>query len=141
MTTRDKALKASFSKIKEELDMHLDSINANTEELNANFEHIAKVDQKIDKLNERIDELHLILSSIAGGNTNNYDKSMFENIKLSSREQEVFLSDFPLLTERGTFIVNGVERIVISQLIRSPGSFFTFNISRGKRLFGAKIKV
>jgi len=56
------------------------------------------------------------------------------------KEQEVFLSDFPLITDRGTFIVNGVERIVISQLIRSPGAFFTLSISKkGKRLFGVKI--
>ncbi len=50
-------------------------------------------------------------------------------------EQEVFLADFPLMTERGTFIINGVERVVISQLIRSPGSFFTAE----KGYFGAKI--
>jgi len=67
-------------------------------------------------------------------------KTKLVNLKTKeTKEQEVFLSDFPLLTERGTFIVNGVERIVISQLIRSPGAFFTLNISKGKRLFGAKI--
>ena len=41
------------------------------------------------------------------------------------KDQEVFLADFPLMTERGTFVVNGVERVVVSQLIRSPGAFFT----------------
>jgi DNA-directed RNA polymerase subunit beta len=56
-----------------------------------------------------------------------------------AKEQEVFLTDFPLMTERGTFVVNGVERVIISQLIRSPGAFFTLNNSKGKRLFGAKI--
>ncbi len=55
------------------------------------------------------------------------------------KEQELFLGDFPLMTPRGTFIVNGVERVVISQLIRSPGVFFNVNFTRGKRLFGAKI--
>ena len=55
------------------------------------------------------------------------------------KEQEVFLADFPLMTERGTFIVNGVERVVISQLIRSPGAFFTAKNLRGKNYFGAKI--
>ena len=54
-------------------------------------------------------------------------------------EQEVFLCDFPLITERGTFVVNGVERVVISQLIRSPGAFFTDRDVRDKKLFGAKI--
>jgi DNA-directed RNA polymerase subunit beta len=55
------------------------------------------------------------------------------------KEQEVFLCDFPLMTERGTFVVNGVERVVVSQLIRSPGAFFTSRLSRGKNYFGAKI--
>jgi DNA-directed RNA polymerase subunit beta len=55
-------------------------------------------------------------------------------------EQEVYLADFPLMTPRGTFIINGVERVVISQLIRSPGVFFTLSkSSRYKRFFGAKI--
>ncbi len=55
------------------------------------------------------------------------------------KEQEIFLADFPLMTDRGTFIVNGVERVVISQLIRSSGVFFTENSVRGKKYFGAKI--
>jgi len=55
------------------------------------------------------------------------------------KEQEVFLCDFPLMTERGTFVVNGVERVAISQLIRSPGAFFTAEHIQGKNYFGAKI--
>ena len=56
------------------------------------------------------------------------------------REQEIYLADFPIITPRGTFVINGVERVVISQLIRSPGVFFSFSrSSRYKRLFGAKI--
>ena len=54
-------------------------------------------------------------------------------------EQEIFLADFPLMTERGTFIVNGIERVAIAQLIRSPGAFFNLSIVRGKNRFGAKI--
>jgi DNA-directed RNA polymerase subunit beta len=55
-------------------------------------------------------------------------------------EQEVYLADFPLITPRGTFVINGVERVVISQLIRSPGAFFSLSrSSRFKRFFGAKI--
>jgi DNA-directed RNA polymerase subunit beta len=56
-----------------------------------------------------------------------------------TKEQEVFLCDFPIMTERGTFIVNGVERVIISQIIRSPGAFFTAETNRGKKYFGAKI--
>ena len=56
-----------------------------------------------------------------------------------SKKQEVFLCDFPLMTERGTFIINGVERVAVSQLIRSPGAFFTVQMVRGEKCFGAKI--
>lgn len=55
------------------------------------------------------------------------------------KEQEVYLGDFPMMTTRGTFIVNGVERVVISQLVRSPGAYFTMNLYRGRKLFGAKL--
>lgn len=55
------------------------------------------------------------------------------------KEQELYLADFPLMTERGTFIVNGVERVVVPQLIRSPGAFFTMRTSRGRKFFGGKI--
>ena len=55
------------------------------------------------------------------------------------REQEVFLADLPLITDRGTFIINGVERVVVSQLIRSPGVFFTADYIKGRKTFGAKI--
>ncbi len=55
------------------------------------------------------------------------------------KEQEVFLGDFPLMTPRGTFVVNGVERVVISQLIRSAGVFFTSRHAKGTEYYGAKI--
>jgi DNA-directed RNA polymerase subunit beta len=53
--------------------------------------------------------------------------------------QEVFLGDFPLMTEKGTFIVNGIERVVVSQLIRSAGVMFTAEFVKGKKCYGAKI--
>ena len=63
-----------------------------------------------------------------------------KNLKTGEiKEQEVFLADFPLMTEIGTFLINGVERAVISQLIRSPGVFFTARSFQGRNLFGAKI--
>ncbi len=55
------------------------------------------------------------------------------------KEQEIYLGDFPIMTSRGTFIINGVERVVISQLIRSPGVYFRINMYRGRKLFGAKL--
>jgi len=57
----------------------------------------------------------------------------------STKEQEVYLGDFPIMTKRGTFIINGIERVVVSQIVRSPGVYFTNNIWRGRKLFGAKI--
>jgi len=67
-------------------------------------------------------------------------KTKLVNLKTKEiKEQEVFLCDFPLMTEYGTFVVNGIERVVISQLLRSPGVFFTAKNIRGKNYFGAKI--
>jgi DNA-directed RNA polymerase subunit beta len=54
------------------------------------------------------------------------------------REQEIYISDFPVMTDRGTFIINGVERVVVSQIVRSAGVFFTMEYEKGKKLFGAK---
>ena len=56
-----------------------------------------------------------------------------------STKQEIYLGDIPLMTPRGTFIVNGIERVVVSQLIRSAGAFFTAETVRGRRYYGAKI--
>jgi len=56
-----------------------------------------------------------------------------------TKEQEIFLTDLPLITPRGTFIVNGVERVVISQLIRSAGVFFKTSYIKGRKVHGAKI--
>ncbi len=55
------------------------------------------------------------------------------------RQQEVYLGDLPLMTERGTFMINGNERVVVSQLIRSAGAFFTAEPSHDRRLYGAKV--
>jgi DNA-directed RNA polymerase beta' subunit len=56
-----------------------------------------------------------------------------------SQTQEIYFGDFPVMTERGTFIINGVERVVVSQLIRSAGAYFTAVPWRGHKLFGAKV--
>ncbi|PIT88522.1 MAG: DNA-directed RNA polymerase subunit beta [Candidatus Magasanikbacteria bacterium CG10_big_fil_rev_8_21_14_0_10_36_32] len=56
-----------------------------------------------------------------------------------SKTQEIYLGDLPLMTQRGTFVVNGIERVVVSQLIRSAGVFFTAENVRGRRYYGAKI--
>ena len=57
------------------------------------------------------------------------------------KEQEVFMGDFPLMTPRGTFIINGTERVVVSQLVRSPGVYFSSERDKtsDKTIFGAKV--
>ncbi len=56
------------------------------------------------------------------------------------KEQEVFMGDLPLMTEKGTFIINGAERVVVSQLVRSPGVYFVEEIDKtGKRLYSSTL--
>ena len=57
----------------------------------------------------------------------------------SEKEQELFMADIPVMTNHGTFIINGVERTIIPQLSRSSGVFFTELELKGKKFFGAKI--
>jgi len=57
----------------------------------------------------------------------------------AEKEQEIFLADFPWMTPHGTFIINGVERIVVPQLARSYGVFFESVPYKGKNYFAAKI--
>ncbi|HEY4525654.1 MAG TPA: DNA-directed RNA polymerase subunit beta, partial [Candidatus Paceibacterota bacterium] len=69
-----------------------------------------------------------------------YLKVRLENKRTGkSHAQEVYFGDFPKMTERGTFIINGVERVVVSQLIRSAGVYFTAVPWREHMLFGAKV--
>lgn len=81
----------------------------------------------------------------AKNNNDSFEAPLRVRVKLVNlktkeiKEQEIFLTDLPLMTERGTFIVNGVERVAISQLIRSPGVFFTLQRIGGRKCFGAKI--
>lgn len=74
-----------------------------------------------------------------------YEAPLRAKVKLTrkrankSQEQEIYLGDLPVMTDRGTFIVNGIERVVVSQLVRSPGVFFNLQIVKGERRFGAKV--
>ena len=67
------------------------------------------------------------------------------NVKLlnnktgQSLAQEIYLGDYPLMTDRGTFIINGIERVVVSQLVRSAGVFFTSTRYVDRNLYGAKV--
>ena len=76
-----------------------------------------------------------------------YASPLWVNVRLINKEtgeiqeQEVFMGDFPLMTENGTFVINGAERVVVSQLIRSPGVYFTAEEDRvtGRALCFAKL--
>ncbi len=74
-----------------------------------------------------------------------YEAPLYVSAKLmnkisgKTKTQDVYFGDFPLMTPRGTFIINGVERVVVNQLIKSPGVFFTAELIRGKDMYGAKI--
>ncbi len=74
-----------------------------------------------------------------------YDAPLRVKVKLHNKtlaqdkEQEIFLADFPVMTAHGTFIINGIERVIVPQLARSFGVFFTDNEIRGNKYFGAKI--
>lgn len=77
-----------------------------------------------------------------------YDAPLYVKVSLTNKktektyEAEVFLGDIPQMTERGTFIVNGIERAVVNQLVRSPGVFFTAtqDPATGKILYSAEIR-
>ena len=76
-----------------------------------------------------------------------YQAPLFVEIRFINREtgeikeQDVFMGDFPLMTPRGTFIINGTERVVVSQLVRSPGVYFASERDKAsdKTLFNAKV--
>ena len=74
-----------------------------------------------------------------------YQGQLKARVKLTNKilgtikEQEIFMTEFPLMTPHGTFIINGVERVIVPQLARSFGVFFTESETKGKRYFGAKI--
>lgn len=78
-------------------------------------------------------------------NKTTYDAPLRAQIVLKNKtfegekEQEIFLADVPVMTEYGTFIINGVERVIVPQLARSYGIFFTSSESKGRTFFGAKV--
>jgi len=81
----------------------------------------------------------------AKDNNVSYDAPLKATVELTNKitgevkEQEIYLGDFPWMTSRGTFIINGAERVVVSQLIRSAGVFFTSEYHGSRNLYGAKV--
>jgi len=83
--------------------------------------------------------------SEARENNVSFDAPLKATVELTNKvtgeikEQEIYLGDYPWMTSRGTFVINGAERVVVSQLIRSSGVFFTADQYGANRLYGAKI--
>ncbi|HEX4662150.1 MAG TPA: DNA-directed RNA polymerase subunit beta [Candidatus Saccharimonadales bacterium] len=78
-------------------------------------------------------------------NNISFDAPLKATIELTNKvtgevkESEIYLGDYPWMTERGTFVINGAERVVVNQLIRSAGIFFTADTVGGRRQYGAKL--
>jgi DNA-directed RNA polymerase subunit beta len=74
-----------------------------------------------------------------------FDAPLHASVELTNKvtgevkEQDIYLGDYPWMTDRGTFVINGTERVVVSQLIRSSGVFFTADKAVGRNLYGAKL--
>ncbi len=74
-----------------------------------------------------------------------FDASLNATVELTNKvtgevkEQKIYLGDYPWMTDRGTFVINGTERVVVSQLIRSAGVFFTADTNLGRNYYGAKL--
>lgn len=81
----------------------------------------------------------------AKDNKLSYEGTLKATVRLKNKtlgtvkEQEIFMADFPLMTNHGTFIITGIERVIVPQLARSFGVFFTDQELKGKRYFGAKL--
>ncbi|MFA6257775.1 MAG: DNA-directed RNA polymerase subunit beta [Candidatus Paceibacterota bacterium] len=96
------------------------------------FTSFSLSESKVDEHNSKINKL-------------SYQGQLKARVKLTNKilgtvkEQEIFMSEFPLMTSHGTFIINGVERVIVPQLARSFGVFFTESESKGNKYFGAKI--
>ena len=78
-------------------------------------------------------------------NNTTFEAPLKANVELTNKvtgevkEQEIYLGDYPWMTDRGTFIINGTERVVVSQLIRSAGVFFTADKVVARNYYGAKL--
>jgi DNA-directed RNA polymerase subunit beta len=92
------------------------------------------------KLGEpKYDEYHAKVNKLS------YEAPLKATVELKNKalgtvkDQEIFLADLPMMTNHGTFVISGIERVIVPQLARSFGVFFTSEEIKGKRCFGAKI--
>jgi DNA-directed RNA polymerase subunit beta len=114
------------------------------------FNEISPIDDYTNtKLSLTFNDYHFgeakITETQARENNVSYERPLLANVVLTNKisgevkEHEIYLGDFPWMTERGTFVINGAERVVVSQLIRSAGIFFTAEQFGSTNLYGAKV--
>ena len=75
-----------------------------------------------------------------------YDAALKVSVRLTNKEtgevkqSEIYMGNFPLMTENGTFVINGAERVIVSQIVRSPGMYYASSIDRsGKHAYSATV--
>ena len=152
-----KRIRYSYAKIKEVMDMpHLLDIQRNSYEWFLK-EGLQEIFHDISPIQDFTGNLILSFESFTLGDPKydideckerdvTFSAPLRVNVRLINREtgeikeQEVFMGDFPLMTETGTFIINGAERVIVSQLVRSPGVYYGETIdATGKKLYNATV--
>lgn len=152
-----KRVRYSYAKIKEVMDMpHLLDIQRNSYHW---FLHdgLREIFQDISPIQDFTGNLVLSFEDFSLGEPKysleeckerdvTYAAPLRVNVRLINREtgeikeQEVFMGDFPLMTDTGTFIINGAERVIVSQLVRSPGAYYGTTMDpTGKKLYNATV--
>lgn len=147
----------SYARIKEVLDLpNLIEIQTNSyqwfldEGLKSMFQDIMPIDDFAGNLSLEFVGYKLLEPKYtveeARQHDANYSAPLHVTLKLTNHQtneiktQDVFFGDFPLMTEQGTFIINGAERVIVSQLVRSPGVYFNSSIDKNSRtLYGATV--
>src|SRR5581483_11040965 len=114
------------------------------------FDEVSPIDDYTgSKLSLRFKKYHFeppkMSESEAHENNVSYEAPLKAVVELTNKvtgevkEQEIYLGDYPWMTTRGTFVINGAERVVVSQLIRSSGVFFTADLYGTTNIYGAKV--
>ncbi|UQS86340.1 DNA-directed RNA polymerase subunit beta [Nicoliella spurrieriana] len=150
-------IRRSYARIKEVLDLpNLIEIQTNSYQwflddgLREMFNDIMPIDDFKGNLSLEFVDYQLLEPKYtveeARAHEANYSAPLHVTLKLTNHDtgeiktQDVFFGDFPLMTDQGTFIINGAERVIVSQLVRSPGVFFHKDVNKnGRVVFGSTI--
>ena len=156
--TRARSNRLSFAKIPEVqevpdlLGIQRESFDAILESgLKQMFDEVSPIEDftgnlALELTDHRFDEPPLSIDE-AKDRDSNYSRPLFVTARFLNKEtgeikeQQVFLGDFPMMTRNGTFIINGTERVVVSQLVRSPGVYFdqTVDKTSGRAVYASKV--